>query len=342
VPPDPDEHTDEVVRRCASLAAVLVVGGLAIGPGHAGAAPKRDGDAHDHGEFWSDVVSPHHDEVSAIKVQLRDALAVIAADWSPEHRERVLTDATRLARHARQLDGGDVEVIYYLGALADEGGRSIEAMRALSEASQRLPRGAVRSDALLRLGKIALRRGKPTEAIVPLRQALGERADRRSTTVAAVYLAHALDDAGLTADAIDVLRPRVEAASGNWDVEEALEWLTLAILYDRDEQVSLAFDLVVRAQTALTGSYAERMEAGLALAPPVPAAEIHYARGFLYETAGFVHEARAEWAAYTRLPSASAPSRARAHLETLDRILAERRPGKKSAPAPAPAPRRNP
>ena len=91
VPPDPDEHTDQVARAVASLVAF----GLAIGPSLAGAGPKRDGDSRDHGEFWSEVVSPHHDEVNAIKVQLRYALAVIAADWSPEHRERVIADATR-------------------------------------------------------------------------------------------------------------------------------------------------------------------------------------------------------------------------------------------------------
>jgi hypothetical protein len=101
------------------------------------------------------------------------------------------------------------------------------------------------------------------------------------------------------------------------------------VLYDRDEQVSLAFDMVVRAQAALTGSYAERMEAGLALAPPVPAAEIHYARAFMYETAGFTHEARAEWAAYLRLPTATATSRARAHKDALERTLTERRPARR-------------
>lgn len=320
-------------RALVSAAAVWALG-LAVGPQGATAAPRRDPDARDHGEFWSEVVSPNRDQVAAIKEQLRDALAIIPNDWNPEHRERVVAEATRLARHARSLDGGDVEVIYYLGALADEGGHTTDAVRFLTEASQRAARGPARSDALVRLGKIALRRGRPSDAIVPLRQALGERSDRRTTTIAAVYLAHALDGAGLTADAIDVLRPRVEAASGNWDVEEALEWITLAVLYDRDEQVSLAFDLVVRAQTALTSSYAERMEAGLALAPPVPAAEIHYARAFMYETAGFLHEARAEWAAYLRLPSASATPRARMHVDAVERILAERRPGR-SAPKPA-------
>ncbi|HUQ01889.1 MAG TPA: hypothetical protein VM261_05300 [Kofleriaceae bacterium] len=315
-----------MVRALVSVVAL----GLAIAPTAATGAPRRDPDVRDHGEFWGEVVSPNHDQVRAIKQQLRDALAVISADWNPEHRERVIADATRVARHARSLDPGDVEVVYFLGALADEGGRSADAVRFLTEASQRAARGPARSDALVRLGKLAMRRGRPADAIVPLRQALGERADRRTTTIAAVYLAHALDGAGRTADAIDVMRPRVEAASGNWDVEEALEYLTLALLYDRDEQVSLAYDLVVRAQTALTSSYAERMEAGLSLAPPVPAAEIHYARAFMYETAGFTHEARAEWAAYVRLPSAAATPRARAHLDAVERILAERRPGRRA------------
>ncbi len=333
MPPDRGAHTHGVVRALASAVAVSAAAlalGLAAAPGPAAGAPQRDPDVRDHGEFWGEVVSPHRDEVSAIKLQLKDALAIVAADWNPDHRARVLAEATRMARHARSLDPGDLEVVYYLGALADEAGRTPEAVRFLTEASQRAPRGAARSDALVRLGKLALRRGRPADAIAPLRLVLSERPDRRTQTIASVYLAHALDGAGLTADAIDLLRPRVEAASGNWDVEESLEWLTLALLYDRDEQVSHAFELVVRAQTALTSSYAERMEAGLALAPPVPAAEIHYARAFMYETAGFLHEARTEWAAYVRLPLAGGTARARAHLEAVDRILAERRPGASS------------
>ncbi len=293
----------------------------------ASGAPARDPDARDHGEFWAEVVSPHRDQVSAIKAQLREALAIITTDWNPEHRERVIQDATRMARHARSLDPGDLDVLYYLGALADDGGRVLEATRLLTELVQRAPRGSTRNEALLRLGKIALRQGRPAAAIAPLRQALGERGGRRSSSIAAVHLAHALDGAGRTADGIDVLRARVEAATGNWDVEDALEWLALAVIYDRDEQISLAVELVVRAQNSLTTSYAERLEAGLMLAPPVPASEIHYYRGFLYETAGFVHEARAEWQAYLRLPSAREPRRARAHLDGLDRLLAERRPG---------------
>ncbi len=341
VPPDPRAHTHLVSRVLASLAPVALGALVALGAhgalAPAAAAPVRDPDARDHGDFWAEVVSPNRDQVTAIKAQLREALAVIATDWNPEHRQRVIADAMGMARHARALDPGDIEVVYFLGAIADDGGRSLEAARLLTQVTLEAPRGAVRNDALVRLGKIALRRGKPAEAIAPLRQALGERVDRRTSTIAAVYLATALDRAGRTADAIDLLRPRVEAASGNWDVEEALEWFTLALIYDRDEQVSLAFDLVVRAQSSLAGSYAERMEAGLGLAPPVPVAETHYARAFLYETAGFVHEARAEWLAYTRWPTAAAAARARAHLEALDRMLAERRPSKKPR-----APRRQP
>ncbi|MBZ0236192.1 MAG: hypothetical protein K8M05_27950, partial [Deltaproteobacteria bacterium] len=141
----------------AALAAALVaVGALGIAalPGRALAGPHRDPDVHDHGEFWGEVVSPHRDQVQAIKRELRDALAIIAADWSPDHRLRVLAEATRIARHARSLDPGDVEVVYFLGALADEGGKTSDAVRFLTEASQRAPRGPARIDALVRLGKL--------------------------------------------------------------------------------------------------------------------------------------------------------------------------------------------
>jgi hypothetical protein len=108
----------------------------------------------------------------------------------------------------------------------------------------------------------------------------------------------------------------------------ALTVLALAVLYDRDEQISQAFDLVLRAQGALDGAYAERFEAGLALAPPVPAAELHYHRAFLYETAGFAHEARAEWLAYLRLGTGRGLVRARAHLAALDAFVRDRRPSR--------------
>jgi hypothetical protein len=180
---DPHAHTHEVRRLLATWVAAGLVGGSGIA---AAAPPTRDPDSRDHGEFWSEVVAPNHDQVGAIKSQLRDALAVIASDWNPEHRERVIADATRAARHARSLDPGDVEVVFYLGALADEGGRTTDAVRLLTEVSQRAPRGAVRGDALVRLGKIALRRGRPGDAIAPLRQAMGERPERRTTTIAAV------------------------------------------------------------------------------------------------------------------------------------------------------------
>lgn len=88
----------------------------------------------------------------------------------------------------------------------------------------------------------------------------------------------------------------------------------------------------MRAQGALAGAYAERLESGLMIAPPAPATELHYYRAFLYETAGFVHEARAEWLAYLRLPASRSTERARAHLVALDRVLRERRPGRGKRP----------
>ncbi len=330
VHPPPTTHTGLV--RAALL---LALAGLA---GHAASATAGpDPDARDHGDFWAEVVSPNHDELLGIKAQLRDALSIAAGDWNPEHRAALLREATRLARHARTLDPADAELVFYLGAIADDAGRAVEAQRLLTQFTSGASRGPLRGEALLRLGKLALRQGSPAHAIAPLRQAVAERADRRVTTIAAVHLADALDGAGRTSAAIDLLSQRVAAATGNWDNEEALLVLALAVLYDRDEQISQAFDLVTRAQRALDGAYAERFEAGLQLAPPAPAVELHYHRAFLYETAGFVHEARAEWAAYVRLAGASPASgrsvaRARAHLAALDEQLRARRPAKGKRP----------
>lgn len=312
-------------------ALLLAFAGLA-GHAPAAAAPGPDPDARDHGDFWAEVVSPNHDELLGIKAQLRDALSIAAGDWNPDHRAALLREATRLARHARTLDPDDAELVFYLGALADDAGSAVLAQRMLTQFTAGATRGPLRGEALLRLGRLALRQGSPAHAIGPLRQAVAERADRRVTTIATVHLADALDAAGRTSAAIDLLSQRVAAATGNWDNEEALLVLALAVLYDRDEQISQAFELITRAQRALDGAYAERLEAGLALAPPVPAAELHYHRAFLYETAGFVHEARAEWAAYVRIGTGRSVARARAHLAALDDQLRARRPAKRRHP----------
>lgn len=322
-----------LAATAAALAAALCVAPAAAAPAdRAAAAPARDPDARDHGEFWAEVVSPHRDQLDAIKTELRQALSIALTDWSPEHRDGLLREATRLARRGRALDPSDLEIVYYLGAIADDAGRATEAQRLLGDFARSAPPGQMRGDAFLRLGRSALRRGAPTDAIAPLRGALAERGDRRITTTAAVYLAEALDGAGRTADAIALLSHRVDAATGNWDTEEALEVFALAVLYDRDEQISRAFELVLRAQGALAGGYAERFLAGLQLAPPVPAAELHYYRAFVYETNGHLHEARAEWLAYLRLPNVRGRARARAHLAAVDGMLLERRPARGKRP----------
>ncbi len=314
----------------ASRTALAAVG-VALIASSARAAP--DPDARDHGDFWGEVVSPHRDEIAAIKLHLRDALAAIPADWSADHRAGMVAEALRLTGYARRLDPGDLDLLYYQGALADEGGQAALAQRLLGEYVARTPRQGQRVEALVRLGKIALRQRRPELAIGPLRQAVAEPAERRTTSAARIYLAHALDGSGRTGEAIDLLAERV-ATPGNWEAEDAAVWLALATLYDRDDQISRAFDLVMTAQHVLGPQFAERMEAGLASVPPVPAPEIHYARGFLYETAGFLLEARTEWQGYLRMTTiARHRDRARDHLAAIDKLLALRRAPPRARPA---------
>ncbi len=274
-------------------------------------------------------MSPHHEEVAALKLQLRDAIAAVAVDANADHRAGIVREAHRVVRYARHLDPGDLELLYDEGALADEGGQAIAAQRLLTEYVSRTPRAGLRVEALVRLGAIALRQGRPELAIGPLRQAVAERGERRAAAAATVYLATALDGAGRTGEAIDLL---AEAATtpASWEAEDAAIWLALATLYDRDEQISRAFELVLSAQSALGPQFAERMEAGLAAVAPAPAPEIHYARAFMYETAGFLLEARVEWQSYLRLATgARYHARAREHLASIDALLARRRaPGR--------------
>src|SRR5207237_953504 len=74
--------------------------------------------------------------------------------------------------------------------------------------------------------------------------------------------------------------------------------LALAVAYDRDEQLSSAFQTLDHMQSALTSSYAAQLQQSIGTLQFVPAIDQRYWQALFYESAGFLAEARAEWLNY--------------------------------------------
>jgi hypothetical protein len=112
----------------------------------------------------------------------------------------------------------------------------------------------------------------------------------------------------------------------------------LAVAYDRDEQITRAFEQLDRLQNSLQTSYISSMQSYIDQMDPAPSAEVHYYRGLLYESGGYFDEARAEWVLYAD-SEARYRDRALAHVAAIDKItgqmLEARKPGKKGAAAAA-------
>lgn len=317
--------------RATAIAAAATVA-VAAGPGPA-RADRMPVDRYvvpgDPDDFWREVVHPHADEVLELQRSLAVTLRSLDDQDGYGNRSELVQSGLRMARYARLLDPGDLDALYYAGAFADEAGRATEAERVLDGYLARAPAGPLRADALLRIGRIALRQHRTTEAINALRRALAQPAERPTAVKSHVALAHALEATGDVGAAIAVLRDLDDRTPIDGDPATVIGYLALAALYDRDEQITAAFDIVIRLKNALDSDYSRWAEDAVRLYPPPVAADLHYYRALAYETTQLNQaEARAEWFAFERAAgSTGAGARARDHRLALDRELArERRP----------------
>jgi tetratricopeptide (TPR) repeat protein len=284
------------------------------------AAPARADDR----DYWTDVVDPHGDEIrmisdkaAALEGQATN-LALYDGDPSGAQRTRLLDDAFGMLRYARRLAPHNPAVLLALGRVADDGGRVAEAQDALEaylrEVDTAMP------DAHLRLGKLYLRLGQHDRAIRHLRQVRFDTAGGAGQ----IYLAAALTGAGRADEATEALAWVERSTSGQPSINDsALVWLALAIAYDRDEQLSAAYHVVEEMQTALSSEYTRQLQQSIATIDFVPAIDRRYYQAFLYETGGYLTEARAEWLNYAAAGE-QAPFRGRAlaHVAEIDRLLA--------------------
>jgi tetratricopeptide (TPR) repeat protein len=293
------------------------------------------------GEFWRDVIEPHAEQVRALLDKARRAMAETEkgitsdSDWAVEQRTRFFRDAYNLLRHAHKLSPDNLDVLAALGRAADEIGKTAEAIAAYEAAARIAGPDKVGSDVTGPLGAIYLRLGNYDAAVRWLRLAQG--AVNQQNATALVHLASAQAARGEVVAAIDTLQNALPpgASFGYFDPNVAIVPFALAVIYDRDEQRSNAFDTLDRLQAAMQAQYASQMLQALARMRFAPADDRHYFQALLYETLGHYTEARAEWALYAAAGEGPWRGRALDHIAAID---AERRAAPGARPAPQPSP----
>ena len=205
-----------------------------------------------------------------------------------------------------------------LGRAADATGHTREAIDALTTYLSLVDPAKANTEAAGRLGIIYLRLGELDDAIRYLRlglHPLKEPVDGQIT----VALADALVARGEMTGAIETLVDALAATGGNYYSREAsLVAFSLAVMYDRDDQRSAAFEILDHMQTAMQTSYPTELQQVLgAQALAVPDDEPYYLALF-YESVGLYAEARTEWTIYAAIPDAPWRARALEHVVALD------------------------
>jgi tetratricopeptide (TPR) repeat protein len=316
--------------------------GPALGPGTA-AAEDRPGERATRvdADFWQELIEPHGEEVQQVLGKINQAFEHVAQlaqyDSDPDgaQRARVLDDARGMARYLRRLSPASAAVLYALGRATDEAGRADEAIEALTAYLALEPDG---NDAAFRLGRIYLRRREHADAIRYLRLAAASSA---WNSQAAIYLANALTAVHRDEEALAVLKTSGERTA-LWGGDTQVTAFALAVAYDRDEQLSEAFEVLDRLQTALQGEFMKNLQVAIDGLQLVPAVDVHYYRALLYESSGYLDEARASWLVYAAGgDEARFRRRALAHVAAIDRLrdreVAARRTGRRGAATIQPA-----
>ncbi|MBL0212599.1 MAG: tetratricopeptide repeat protein [Myxococcales bacterium] len=302
-----------------------------------------------NGDFWREVVEPHADEVRALVTKTRNAMKIADealqtdAEWAVEPRMRYFEAALGMMQYARKLAPENGEVLGLLGRAADELGKTRQAIEAYEAAIRVVGAEKAGPEVVGRLGAIYLRLGDRDAGIRWLRQAQGPL--NPSSAPPLVQLANALASRGEVTQAIEVLQNVLPTAGpGYYSQELSLVSFTLAVVLDRDEQRSAAFEVLDKMKTSLQQQFGTQLQNVLAMTRYSPAEDQHYYLGLLYEALDQYPEARTEWALYAA--SGDTPWRARA-LDHLHAIDAQRRakPVKAAAtttPVTAPPPRLRP
>jgi tetratricopeptide (TPR) repeat protein len=286
------------------------------------AAPKDD--------FWREVVAPHGDEIQAILQKAQMALQQAAqctsqdCDATGEGRTKLLDDVYGMLRYARKLDPRQTDVLNYLGWAAEESGRASAAVEAYQAYfAEMKPDATIPGDIHVRIGRAYLRLGRSEDAIRHFRSALQPGVGYGPVATAPAYLGLTLMNEGRIGDAIDELNANVNLQQ-MWGPEPLQAILTLVVAYDRDEQISAAFQILDSMQNQLSTSYSQYLQMAVSTMVFVPAHDQHYYLGLVYESQGYFAEARNEWLLYSQAEGAPYRGRALDHVAAIDKLQAEK------------------
>lgn len=287
-------------RLCTALALVVTTA-----PAAADSPPldARKGDR----PFWSWVIEPHAVEIATVLEKV-DELRSLARNSNRETdyldtRRRALDDALGMLRYARRLAPRDPIVARTLAEVAAERGLLAEAAATYEHYLE--TGGGDDNTARGALGVIYAQQGRYGVAIEPLRAGVAVRSLEAIQVLAQVYM-----ERGRVTEAIDLL-----VHSPHADSADSL--LTLAVAYDRDEQVGEAAETLGRLSSLLQG----RQYLPLIIPTFVPAIDQRYFTALLFESRGKLDQARAEWMAYAAArPAPRFRARALAHVADIDRL----------------------
>jgi tetratricopeptide (TPR) repeat protein len=263
-------------------------------------------------EFWEKAIEPHAADVRTVLEKANLIIQQIPyfndSDPSGQTRQRAVEDGIGMLRYARRLAPLNTDVLLNLGVLADEGGQAELSLAAFASfVEQTEDQSKVPSEVYMRLGRIHARLRDHNQAIRQLRKALAASTSTGSYSSfqysqghARVALSSALAAVGRLADAIDTLKTYLATTQYYGDEASIQVGFALAVAYDRDEQRSNAFDMLDLLINASQGSYGMMAYNALAHLSFTPSIDRHYFSALLYESLGYLPEARTEWSAYAR------------------------------------------
>ena len=325
--------------RMRGLGVALALCGHAAAHADPPASPLTPGET----SFWEWLAAPHAADIAMVLAKagqsLTDAVENAAYrlwDYNGalnrsglENRRRLLDEAEGMLQYAVRLDPNNADVYRQLGYIADEKGDTETARRALEMYMARERSDRVTPEARFRLGRAYARQAKWDEAIMHLLLALGSEtldyAGHPATirTLACVYM-----NLGRVGEAIDLLRHSVDIRAGHPYLISAPPQLqfTLAVAYDRDEQISRAYDVLNGLTTGhQTQSLLTVLQDSNNQQPEfAPAIDRYYFSALQLEAMGYLLEARREWSSYERAPGARFRDRARDHIAKIDALLRRR------------------
>jgi tetratricopeptide (TPR) repeat protein len=280
--------------------------------------------------FWDRVIAQHDHEVTEIlahAAQLHERAGRPVSTVQDEAvRQRLLADARGMLRHAARRapdHGGVLEMLAYVEEASGHAEQALELYQRATAAQS----GDLSSELCLRHGLLLARTGELDQATRKLRDCLelpGQTSwlgSQSARTKALVHLA-----------SLQVRHGRVSAATGllahhtSTQPADPFALFSLAVIYDKDEQITLAYELLDRLRSRHQGVLALTLSRSFDRFEFLPAADQHYYLALLYETTGHLAEAREEWHNYIRSgDEAGHVRRARQHLEAIDALLAHAR-----------------